>query len=458
VKDLALFEECVSLFLLLFFLRPFVRALQGAKGLSFFPLIALGLGLLSIPAFGFRPESIPLYGVALFACIRSLPELRQRSSRSHGRGQDGAVMPFGILGLGLTILSVLFAFAFCPSVEPLDSNVVGGVETRAFKVSWGQGSYHVSKNLRVRMWLPPEVSEGAAVLLVPPVSGGMDACANLAAALALNGHPVLSFSIPGRDLSLNLFSPHGLPGLKALYEMLRVSLAGSSEAKAAALGAEMERERAAAIEFLADRISALDIDAFADLRDRISEQPMVLIGVGMGGGSVIDLASRDDAATRYRYAVSIESPFYSAYSAPEQKTLIVKNLRQFLQAMKSQRTSLKPSLPDPRIPLLFIESYHVRDLDQREGRYNGIIRILRASPEGSFLISNGDLERVDLRSAPDLYPVYGLFSSSAGRAVAASVPSRLSEIIRTYDQPREPDTQPWSEIVTRYPVEVETPR
>ncbi len=456
MKDLALFEGCVSLFLLLFFLRPFVRALQGAKGVSFFPLIALGLGLLSIPAFGFRPESIPLYGVAVFACIRSLPELRQRTSRNHGRIQGGVVIPIGILGLGFTALASLFALAFCPSVEPPDA--VGDVESRTFKVAWDQGPFRGSKNLRVRAWLPPEGAKGATILMVPPVLGGMDVCARLASVLALDGHPVLAFSIPGRDLSLNLFAPHGVPGLKALYEMLRVSLAGSSEAKAAALGAAMERERAAAVEFLTERLGDIDIGAFTELRSRMLAEPMALIGVGMGGASVIDVASKKDSATRYRYAVSIESPFYGAYSAPEQKTLIVKNLKQFLQAMKSQRASLKSSIVGPRIPLLFIESHHIRELEQREGRYSGIIRVLRASPAGSFLLSLRDLSRLDLGSAPDLYPIYALFSQSAGRAVASTVASRLGEIVRTYDQQRGSDAQVWSEIVVRYPIEVESPR
>ncbi|MDR0655688.1 MAG: hypothetical protein LBG22_05175, partial [Treponema sp.] len=63
------------LFLLLSLLRPLFKRLWPLEGLAWLPLLSLAISLGIYPAYGFRPETLPLAGFEILLTILNIPAM-----------------------------------------------------------------------------------------------------------------------------------------------------------------------------------------------------------------------------------------------------------------------------------------------------------------------------------------------------------------------------------------------
>ena len=73
--ELIILESLVFLFLLLPLIRPLVKSLWPIDGLTWLPVLALGITCALFPAYGFRPECIPLLLYAVIFNIINIPQV-----------------------------------------------------------------------------------------------------------------------------------------------------------------------------------------------------------------------------------------------------------------------------------------------------------------------------------------------------------------------------------------------
>jgi hypothetical protein len=65
-------QALIVLFLVLPLFRPYAKTLWSSDGLGWLPFLALAIALGIFPAYGFRPECIPILVICLFFCIAGI--------------------------------------------------------------------------------------------------------------------------------------------------------------------------------------------------------------------------------------------------------------------------------------------------------------------------------------------------------------------------------------------------
>ena len=73
MNDLAILEILIAFFLFMPLCRPYVKTLVRIEGFVYFPLIALFCVIALFPAYGFRPECVPLL---LFTVLHNILNTR----------------------------------------------------------------------------------------------------------------------------------------------------------------------------------------------------------------------------------------------------------------------------------------------------------------------------------------------------------------------------------------------
>jgi hypothetical protein len=120
--ELRALELLIAFFLLLPLIRPFFKRLWTMDGLTLLPLLALGAGIGIFPAYGMRPEGIPLILYVVFRNLANLPALgivlrRLTNDDFRDRGMVGA-------GFSVALLAAVTALAVC-FAPPRDITLAG---------------------------------------------------------------------------------------------------------------------------------------------------------------------------------------------------------------------------------------------------------------------------------------------------------------------------------------------
>ena len=326
----------ITLFLLLSFLRPFFKFFWYLDGLVWLPVLSFLLTLCLFPAYGFRPECIPLLGYTFLLNIANLPQLVESiaggsEEKSH---EQGLFLPFIELILFFVVIIPLFAFSPKISLELLSE----GVQTRTIHNKTADIDYF----LRIYGPQTEENRYRALVFLAPPEAGSVYATDRICAELANQGFAVISYSRSGLDApAVNGGKKHHASAARVIM-MWRAFRKGTEKAKANRSGIFLESERQKDMEFLLPFICRNRDENGVVLVPGLHSAgafPVFLIGYGAAGSAAAYLFEQPGFAARFsnvKGMASVESRLWSAYQ-PE--------------------LPMEPRwLPQPDIPVLYLVS------------------------------------------------------------------------------------------------------
>jgi hypothetical protein len=408
VQDLLVLELIIATLLFLAIVRPFIKSFQGIDGIAALPTIALAASIAVFPAYGYRPEFLPLAGLAFAMFLGSIPRLVDifRRLRTDDYGERGFVR----LAIGLLFLTTVTAFAI--TYAPRGN----AKETMGYREALVHDEIRdVTLSLRYYPKTPNAIGERRPIiLLAPPITGSVSVTDFLCESLAERGFFVESFSRVGMDFPAYL--PDGkrtYPKIETLAAAVSASIWGGLFADAARAGAKLERERAADIAFL---VNYSRIAAGQGVEPYGGADPYCIIVAGFdfgGAGATIYAASAE--ASSIAAVIAVEGPLLSALkgegagvtSTSQEGTSAFSNwLAGIYTRLKIERIIGTGVVPAPIVPTLFLVSDQVREPKARDGRYATILRSLRSAKVPCALASMDGAGPFDYSAVSEEYPVY----------------------------------------------------
>ncbi|MDR1636263.1 MAG: hypothetical protein LBR93_02895 [Treponema sp.] len=413
MKEIWIPELISSLLLFLFLIRPLVKGLWPLEGLAWFPLLAFGILAAVFPAYGFRPECVPLLANQGIFALASLGPLLGRVRRRdvlRKRGLSPVLFKSAVLGI-LTA----FALFFAPLVFRENEDPVRLAAAR-----------NEAKDQDYTLYIYESPGSSAPkkplLFLIPPDTGSVKAVDRLCAALRDRGFSVLSYQRRGFSSPANFLA------------WLQSFRWGRVFKKANRLGRDLEEKRREDIEFLLPHIRQNNLF----LVPGADPESLILAGWDSGGAALTYLA---DAAADVSYAagrtgrivgngvrgiVVVESRFWSLWKEEERQNFPVppgadwflkgKTLAlNWLRGLFPLRIKGLGTLPRPRFPILYLASDWAFSLKPAEGDYAAAYALLRGSANPAAIASFSGAGPLDYTDYPVDYPLYPSLFPGRGR-------------------------------------------
>ncbi|GHV86163.1 hypothetical protein AGMMS50230_17710 [Spirochaetia bacterium] len=451
--ELRVLELFAAFFLFLSIIRPLVRGLWKLDGLAACPLLALAIMAGIFPAYGFRPECIPLLGFALFLSFANFSDL---GALFLGLQSDS----FRDKGLIFTLASAAaFAFTLWITLQyapPMDMELsTQGVERLFLRDQQGAELY-----LRI---YGPETAETAEtdlavdeadltlgeadlagpgrplLILLPPVAGSFTVSDTVCLRLRDRGFTVLSYSRPGFDSPS--FNREGMPVrlfIPGLFRLGNSLIRGRKDAAANAGGRDLEAGRQQDTEFL-----LLELRQNKTLQDKLGyadRNTIFLAGYGAGGAALTRLSGQDTFAARFpqvRGIVAVEAPLLSSLAGEPRVSKEEPRVSAFFQEIETFFQSLVPrkithisNVPQPGLPVLFILSGRV--IEERAGRYETILRTMGASRNMALLAAVPGAGPFDYSDSPRYYPLLSVLFRGADGTEFRGGPELTASLITNF--------------------------
>ncbi|MDR2536734.1 MAG: hypothetical protein LBC46_00350 [Treponema sp.] len=414
MKEIMLPELVIVFLLLLPVIRPFIEGLRTQEGLVWFPLIALLICIGLLPAYGFRPECVPLFVYALVVNIRKLHTLILNRNRAYIASYDGNLVPI-LLSLLFLSLGAGVALYFAPSVDTALLNE--GVRS----VRLIDGARNATIVARVYETPDANVAQTAeahpVILMAPPALGSAPSVDRLCGQLRDNGFTVISYSRLGFDApAVSEDGKLRYPAFGDLVGLFHTLISGTDTEKANQRGKLIEEGRRQDIEFLLSSIRAGGLGL-------ASPGSIILAAYDAGASALIMLAASPAfvaAHPEIKGVIAVESPLWSVYqtetkAAPENASWWTRLLDN-LANLWPKPVRATGELPRPAIPTLFLVSDKVTNQKERNGRYSPVVRSLRLPSSMALLIAVEGAGTLDYADYPAKYPLYSLFFSGRSRA------------------------------------------
>lgn len=409
MTDLIILEFIVGALLLVSAARPFFRLFRGIDGINVLPGLALLLCGASVPAFGFRPEVLPLFFIALGATFFSLPRLADiaRGLRVDDYGERSFV------GAAFKALALIFCVGFAMLFQP--EPAVGAEAPAEFTESVSAVDAGRGATVQLRILRPETADESArfpVAIVAPPILGSAELVDSFVGALVSRGYFAVVLSRPGLDVpAVDAAGDLALPRPEAAFAAVSSLFWGNRWKFAADRGAALEAERLADISFVAAFVAGAaerGERAFA----HADPANLALVGFGAGGSAALYAASGSDAG-RYRAAAAIEPGLLSLRAARTADAAGGSSIARLRARLGLERAALPGAgrdIPAASIPVLLLLSDRIEDVHYRDGRYSGAIRFLRAAGADGRIASFRGAGSADYSDAPAEYPVYSRFS------------------------------------------------
>ncbi|MDR2661636.1 MAG: hypothetical protein LBC31_01410 [Treponema sp.] len=431
-----------AFFLFLSIIRPLVRGLWKLDGLAACPLLALGIMAGIFPAYGFRPECIPLLFFALFLTFANLPDLSALFSGLQSDSYRDRGLLFTLAAGAVFACTLWVTLYFAP---PMDMELFyERVETVQLQDS------RRGTEFNVRIYGPDKESGKSAasadrplLILLPPVAGSFPVIDAVCGALGERGFTVITYSRTGFDspavdssgMPVRLFFP-------GLYRLINALCRGLSDVAANAGGRELEEERRLDAEFLLRELPVNNI-----LRSKLAgadRNRIFLAGYGAGGAALTVLAGMEDFAAAHpqvRGIIAVESPLLSSLEGdapppppPPPKNLagaFIRGAGDFAGSLIPKKITHVGTIPRPLLPVLFILSDRV--IQNRSGRYETILRTLGAARNTALLAAVPGAGPFDYSDSPRYYPIYSaLFRGAAHREGQAGGPAITAALMTNF--------------------------
>jgi hypothetical protein len=404
-----------SFFLFLSIIRPLVRGLWKLDGLAACPLLALGIMVGIFPAYGFRPECIPLLFFALFLTFANLPDLTALFFGLQSDSYRDRGLLF-ILATGAVFACTLWITLYFD--PPVDMELFyEGAETIQLQDS------RRGAELNVRIYGAGESASAGRPLLIllPPAAGSLPVVDAVCSALKERGFTVITYSRIGFDSPA--FDGSGMPVrlfLPGLYRLINALCRGLNDVAANAGGRELEEGRRLDTEFLLGELSLNK--ALWNKLPGADRNCIFLAGYGAGGAALTVLAGMDDFAAGYpqvRGIIAVEGPLLSSLEGdvpPSSSPASDNPAGAFTRraGFIPKKITRIGTVPRPLLPILFILSDRV--IQNRSGRYETILRTLGAARNTALLAAVPGAGPFDYSDSPRYYPIYSsLFRGAVHR-------------------------------------------
>lgn len=415
--ELRILEGLIVFLVILPLLRPFFSNLESIDGLLFLPPVSFCITIALFPAYGFRPECIPLLLYTFFLTLAYISPIFAvlKHSPLDIIPERGAV--FAITAGILLIPIAGIALFFAPAQET--GLVSEGVYTRKVQNLPEKAEYL----LRIYGSADNPAPGGGRkplMLLVPPMIGSVSVIDRVCLELEERGFMVISYS------RLNFaVSPMGETGgkygasLAAVYRLFRIHTQGYKSVPLNAAGRALEAERTKEIQFL---LSYIQADHRGDsVFSGIAAAPIFLAAYGVGGGALTQLAGSPGFSRtnpRVKGIIVLEGPVFSAFTGEEpppppaagEALSWFRSLRDGISRWFSRWKPLKITglgvIPQPEVPALYLVSDKALEGRHREGRYAALWGTLHGSREPAVLAAIPGAGPLDYSDIPEKFPFY----------------------------------------------------
>jgi hypothetical protein len=437
--ELIILESLVCFFLFLPLIRPFIKNLWAMDGLVWLPVLALGITIALFPAYGFRPECIPLLVYAIILNIINIPQALSLISHMQNddfRERSGGLTAVLIISLALVVAIGIY---FIPREET--GLLTEGVSSVVVYDNGRNNKYF----LRIYGPVSPETGETApgtrspvgarpdqarpVLFLVPPITGSVLMVDRLCASLRDGGFTVVSYSrldfdFPAVDQEGKFFRP---PPVNML-DLFRSYTRGRLSEAANNIGRSLETERGEDIRFLLALIwQNRGIPGYAETAENKTDWNCVFAaGYGAGGSALLSLAAEN---TGLRGIVSIESPLLSAFKGEERLPdpepprdanwfrSLWAGISGWAADIGTHKITGIGMVPNPEIPVCLIVSDQIQSVKYQDGRYAALIRVFRTTTAPVVLAAVSGAGILDYSDVPEKYPIYSvLLSGQNGEA------------------------------------------
>jgi hypothetical protein len=421
MQELGILIVLITFFLFLPLIRPFIKALWGINGLNWLPLLSLGIVAGLFPAFGFRPECIPLLVYTVIVNLINIPALVSTLSRLENDDFLERGVVFTFIAMVLLLLTGGIALYFLPRT---DTVLTGRAALISLRDSERNRDYYV------RLYSggtgdPGSRSAGPArplMLVLPPVTGSVMMTDGLCEALAERGFTVISYSRRGLDSPAfgDRVYPAPVQDRAALLEILAL---GTWSAGAAARGKALETARKEDIGFLLSAIEA------GELQNRLPPADCLFItGYGAGGAALTGLSADPKFTAAHpllRGIILVESPILSALEGEASSSgagqgehwigVLWRTLKNGITGFRESKTIRVSAPPRPAVPAFFLVSDRVQNPRDRDGRYATILRAFHGAVRPSILAAVPGAGPLDYSDSLEKYPCYRVLFPGTGR-------------------------------------------
>jgi hypothetical protein len=411
MREIVIPELIAAFFLFFPLIQPFIKSFRNISGLVWLPLAALLITLGIFPAYGWRPECVPLLVFEFLFSLILIPSMI-RSLTSRGYREPGIFIT--IPGFILFAGTVFIALVFLPAAD----NRLTPDNIREFTLQNGE------KNYFLRIYEQETAFQSSPnrpfLFLVPPEGGSVPAVDLICTGLRDRGITVLSYSRKGFDSPAAAGGRTFSPSPFTIMRIWRSFRFGDSREKDNTFGRDLETGRREDLDFLLPRI----------MRDYLPpDRPVFLAGYGAGGGALVYLAGSAEFTAQYpavRGIIAIESPLWSVFHAKEHTFREIPENSPWFTAVRiktenwfikrRQRTLSPGNLPEPAVPFIFLMSDRVLDQGPDQNRYAAVYSVLRNSRNPAALTAIEGAGPLDYSAYPVTHPVYRVLFPSLGES------------------------------------------
>jgi dienelactone hydrolase len=440
MQEIIIPEILTGFFITVSLLRPFIKKLWDQEGLIWFPFLALGVVAALFPAYGFRPECIPLLIYGFFYAVFNLPLLFSFLNHSHNKDFWGQSHAFRIvlLVLFIPVLGIALFFAPAPAPDPaLPETGVASVmlidEQRGERLFLQIYNARDDEEARRRTG-----GRRPLLIVIPPVSGSIPVIGQVCRELRDAGFTVLTYSRQGFDSPA--IGPDGKAyglSLNKRLRLFRAEARGRTIVAANLLGRSLEEGRRQDILFLLDMIgentplpvSEAYIPVIEAIPARTDLRAVFLVGYDAGGSALLDLAGSPDFTARYpavKGVIAVESPLFSVLTGEELPPAPPPNdnwfiavwsgIRSRAAALRKRRITGIGEVPLPNVPVCLILSDKVANPRYREDRYAAILKVFRSAAGPAVLTAAVGAGPLDYSDVPVKFPLYSVLRPGNGKA------------------------------------------
>jgi len=308
----------ITLFLFLYTIRSSINKLRTIAGLTWFPLISFLTAILLFPAYGFRPEVIPLLIHAAILSIISISKNEKDSSVYRSIKKTSIIRtlpPMIILAAAAGI-----AFYYTPqkdtslaeqNVYSLKATDLSGTGEREYFIR-----IYADKNKNLLPSRP-------LLVLLPPALGSIAAADEVSMELHNRGFTVLTYSRRGFDSPAVYFTGEGKKeryGIRAVewFRRIHAFVSGTNSASANNKGRALEDARTEDLFFILSWIRRNPLlEGRTPLFNIASRNAVFLAGYDAGGGALIlagnSLLPESLAGIKILGLIAIDSYLWSVY-------------------------------------------------------------------------------------------------------------------------------------------------
>jgi len=470
--------------LFLSIIRPLVRGLWKLEGLVVCPLLAFLVMLGIFPAYGFRPECVPLLLFALFLAFANIYDLIALFSGLQSDAYRDRRLIFTLVTAILFGCTTWVCLYYAPDIDielsaqeaetftvrdkdgELYVRIYGAVEADSVEAGTAETGVSEAGTSEVA-----EANDEAkdrirpVLILLPPVAGSQSVVEGVCRALRDRGFCVLTYSRPGFDSPA--IDGKGVPvrlSFPRLFRLFYALTRGFNSTLANARSREMEEVRRRDTELLLRELAQNET-----LQEKLGDgrHTVFLAGYGAGGAAITYLSGQDDFVSRYpqiKGIIAVEAPLYSSMESdphpsrlPDDAASLFGKLADLTRQFIPRKITHVDNIPKSLLPVLFIVSDRV--IQDKDSRYKTIVRALAASQNNALLAAVHGAGPLDYSDSPRYYPILSFLfpgasdteSLTGGPEITASLIANFAVLVFT----TEPSTFPEPSVFTESSVSSE---